>query len=342
MVEDDRCDPFSTVARAPATAFGVSTEAAFIAALRAIATSPASRGLVDDAAVLEIGNSRLVLTMDALVEGVHFLFDDPAETVAWKLVATNVSDLSAKGAVPKGCLLAYPLADEDEWDAAFLRGLEKACGAFAIPLLGGDTVRQPAGSARSFALVALGEPVPGILVPARSGARAGDGLWLTGPIGDAGLGLEVLRDRREADAQSRAALVAAYRTPRPDPLLGVALAPYVSAMMDVSDGVLIDAHRLAEASGASATIALERLPLSPAFARTAGDGLQERLFAASAGDDYCLLMAVPAAQEAALLQAAAGLDRPLHRIGSVEHGQGLHLKFQGKPVEAPRKLGFEH
>jgi thiamine-monophosphate kinase len=320
----------------------VSSEAAFIAALRAIATSSAARGLADDAAVLEIGSSRLVLTMDALVEGVHFLPDDPPETVAWKLVATNVSDLAAKGALPKGCLLAYPLADEDAWDAAFLKGLKAACETFAIPLLGGDTVRQPEGSARSFALVALGEPAPDVAIPDRSGARADDGLWLSGPVGNAGLGLEVLRGRLRPDNESQQALIAAYRTPRPDPLLGVALAPYVSAMMDVSDGVLIDAHRLAEASDVAAHITLDTLPLSPALMRAVGSGVQERIAAASAGDDYCLLMAVPLAEETALLQAAEELGRTLHPIGRIEPGHGLRLSFDGKPVAVPAKLGFEH
>jgi thiamine-monophosphate kinase len=139
----------------------MNTEAAFIDALRAIATSSAARGLSDDAAVLEIGGSRLVLTMDAIVEGVHFLSDDPPETIAWKLVAVNVSDLAAKGAAPRGCLLSYALAQDDAWDSAFLRGLSEASEVFGIPLLGGDTVRQPAGSPRSFSLVALGEPVAG-------------------------------------------------------------------------------------------------------------------------------------------------------------------------------------
>jgi thiamine-monophosphate kinase len=320
----------------------VSSEAAFIAALRAIATSPAARGLADDAAVLELGSSRLVLTMDAIVEGVHFLPDDPADTVAWKLVATNVSDLSAKGATPRGCLLTYPLAADESWDAEFLRGLEEACRTFAIPLLGGDTVRQPGGSPRSFSLVALGEPAVGAAVPSRCSARAGDVLWVTAPIGDAGLGLAVLRGERQTDRESREALIAAYRCPRPNVPLGVALAPCVTAMMDLSDGLLIDAQRLAAASEVGAVLELDRVPLSRAYVQTVGEGCDERLFAAAAGDDYCLLFTAPPGAEAQLRNAALACRAAVYPIGRIMGGRGLTVLFDGEPVELPPRLGFEH
>jgi thiamine-monophosphate kinase len=320
----------------------VSSEAAFIAALRAIATSPAARGLADDAAVLEIGGSRLVLTMDAIIEGVHFLPDDPAETVAWKLVATNVSDLTAKGARPRGCLLTYPLAGDETWDAAFLSGLDEACRQFEIPLLGGDTVRQPSGSARSFSLVALGEPIQRVAVPSRSGAKHGDRIWISAAIGDAGLGLALLRGKRRAEHDDHGALVASYRQPRPCPALGVALAPHASAMMDVSDGVMIDVQRLAAASKAAAVIDLNRLPLSPAFTRTAGDTLEARLFAASAGDDYCLLLTAPAESDDAIRSAAAACGADLQVIGDIVEGSGLTLLHDGASIPLPARLGFEH
>lgn len=320
----------------------MSREAFLIQALRAIATDPAARGLTDDAAVLDFGSSRLVLTMDAIVEGVHFLSADPPETIAWKLVATNVSDLAAKGAVPRGCLLAYALAPAGEWDAAFLRGLHAACLHFEIALLGGDTVRPPSGALRSFALVALGEPATGIAVPSRSGAANGDDVWISAPIGDSGLGLAILLNERDAGGEDRERLIAAYRTPRPDPKLGAALAPHVNAMMDVSDGLLIDAKRLAEASGRAILLDLSRLPLSPAFVKTAGDSLNERLFAAGAGDDYCLLFTASSKQGALIQDTAAKLGRKLHRVGSVSNGSGLKLLFDDEPVPLPARLGFEH
>jgi len=318
----------------------MTSEAAFIAALRAIATAPGARGLHDDAAVLAIGGAQLVLTMDAIVEGVHFLPGDPPESVAWKLVASNVSDLAAKGAVPRGCLLAYPLADED-WNAAFLTGLAAACDAFAIPLLGGDTVRPPEGSARSFALVALGEGVAGVTVPSRSAAQPGDDLWLSASVGDAGLGLALLQGEATADPVNTEALVERYRRPSPNPALGVSLAPLVHAMMDVSDGVLIDAARMAQASGARAVIELDRLPLSHAFVATLGNEVGHRLFAAQAGDDYCLLFAAPRSA-AELVAIAQNYGATLHRIGRIEPGEGLALTHAGTPVPLPERLGFQH
>ncbi len=152
----------------------MSGEFAFIDALRAIATDPAARGLSDDAAVLPLGHGQLVLTMDTIVEGVHFLPDDPPETVAWKLVAVNASDLSAKGAGPLGCLTSHALG-APEWDARFVEGLGLACRHFGLPVLGGDTVRMPQGSARSFSLTALGLVEGGVPVPSRSGRRPGTG-----------------------------------------------------------------------------------------------------------------------------------------------------------------------
>ncbi|MBB4859735.1 thiamine-monophosphate kinase [Novosphingobium chloroacetimidivorans] len=280
--------------------------------------------------------------MDTVVEGVHFLAEDPADTVAWKLVATNVSDLAAKGAVPRGCLLSYPLAQDSSWNCAFLAGLRSACEHFAIPLLGGDTVREPAPSARSFALVALGEPRSEAPVPSRSGARAGDDLWVSGSIGDAGAGLAILCGQADADPPSRAALVAAYRTPRPSVALGVAIAPLVSAMMDVSDGLLIDAARLARASRVAIEIDLDAVPLSPAFRHAKGEDLAARLFAATAGDDYQLLFAAPRAQEPTLLAHATEHDRPLHRVGRLSAGEGLQLAYNGQRVPLPASLGYEH
>ncbi|WP_373487134.1 AIR synthase related protein, partial [Blastomonas sp.] len=134
----------------------MTTEPAFIDLLRAIATHPAARGFDDDAAVLDVGQQRLVLTKDMLSEGVHFLPDDPPEDVAWKLVAVNVSDLAAKGALPLACLLGYSLTGDADWDAGFVRGLGQACNHYSIALIGGDTVSAAAGTARTLSLTAIG------------------------------------------------------------------------------------------------------------------------------------------------------------------------------------------
>lgn len=254
-----------------------------------------------------------------MIEGVHYLATDPPESVGWKLAAVNLSDLAAKGATPQGCLLNHALSGESGWDAAFLRGLGEALARYAMPLLGGDTVAMPTGAPRSYSLTAIGRA--GAQVPVRSGAHAGDRLWVTGTIGDAGAGLAVARGN---DGPAR--LLARYRRPEPRLNEGLVLAPLVTAMMDVSDGVLIDAQRMAEASGLAIEIDLDRLPLASDYPGSAVE-------AATAGDDYELLFAAP--------------DRftppvPATCIGRFDGGAGLRLTSAGSPVMLPESLGFSH
>jgi thiamine-monophosphate kinase len=283
---------------------------------------------VDDAAVLETGDGAIVLTHDMLVEGVHYLPGDPAEDVAWKLVAVNLSDLAAKGARPMGVLLGFTLGEE-AWDRAFAEGLGTVLGAFSIPLLGGDTVSAPA---RVLGLTAIGlaKRVP----PNRSGARPGDQLWVTGTIGDGGAGLRALQQGDDAPA-----LVERYRNPRPRLEAGERLVPLVKAMMDVSDGLLIDARRMAEASECRAGIELAHVPLSEAYLDYRGDS---RLEAAVAGDDYELLFAASPSMSPAILALAEEIGLPFTRIGAFAAGTGLGLTEDGAPVELPERLGFEH
>ena len=141
----------------------------------------------------------LVVTTDTLVEGVHFLPTDPPADVAWKLVAVNLSDLAAKGARPRACCSTIRCATT-AWDAAFLAGLAEVLARFACPLIGGDTVSLPAGAPRVLTLTAIGRDAA---APARSGARAGDALWVTGTIGDAGAGLAIARGRRRPGRAAR-------------------------------------------------------------------------------------------------------------------------------------------
>ena len=310
-------------------------ESAFIDTLRALATDPAARGLVDDAAVLEMGEGALVLTHDMIVEGVHYLPTDPPEDVAWKLVAVNLSDLAAKGARPMGVLLGYALGGSD-WDEAFAKGLGTALSSFSLPLLGGDTVAMPEGAPRALGLTAIGKAshVP----PSRAGARPGHQLWVSGTIGDAGAGLAAL----QAGRCEPAFLIERYRNPRPRLELGEKLVPLVKAMMDVSDGLLIDAARMATASGCAAAIQLDAIPLSPDFLAAEGDDRAARLRAATAGDDYELLFAAPDEAGPAIHALADSLGLGLSRIGSFEAGAGLRLLDHGAPVALPESLGFEH
>ena len=313
----------------------ISTEEQFIESLRALASDPAARGLDDDAAVLEVGGVTLVLTHDMIVEGVHYLPGDPPADVAWKLVAVNLSDLAAKGARPLGALLGYALGG-DEWDRAFADGLATVLTAFGLPLLGGDTVAMPAGAPRALGLTAIGTATGP--VPSRAGARSGHLLWISGTIGDAGAGLAALK----AGAAGPAALVERYRNPRPRLEAGERLAPLVSAMMDVSDGLLIDARRMAAASGNRALIELDALPLSEALLAQSGGDRAARLAAATAGDDYELLFAAPESTAARILALADEIGLPFSRIGRFEDGEGVALSDDGEPVPLPGSLGYEH
>lgn len=311
-------------------------EAELIAALRRIATEPEARGLLDDAAVLDMGETKLVFTHDMIVEDVHFLPSDPAGDVAWKLLAVNLSDLAAKGARPVGVLLGYGLRKDAVWNAEFVEGLSRALSAFGVALLGGDTVALPADGPRTFGLTAIGA-VTGV-VPSRSGARPGDIVWVSGTIGDARAGLRIARSERGGPDS----LLERYRTPRPRLEAGQRLGPIVSAMMDVSDGLLLDSGQLAAASGVRAVLELESLPISADYLTFAGEDRGARMSAATAGDDYELLFTTPEDRAVEVLALSEELGLPLSRIGRIEKGSGLQLLDRGEDVPLPAQLGYEH
>lgn len=282
----------------------------FIATLRSLASDPAARGLADDAAVIEIGSETLVLTHDAMVEGRHWLPGQDMADVAWKLVAVNLSDLAAKGAEPLGVLIGHTLG---EGDARFVEGLRKVLEAYGVPLLGGDTVAGD--GARTLGCTAIGRATH-CPVPARSGARPGDAIHVTGALGAAMLGFEAQRDGTGNDSS-------AYRRPAPRLAEGRALAPLVSAMMDISDGLLLDAWRMASASGV--TFALDSAAVPVAAPERRDECLRW-------GDDYELLFTAP--PDARLPVAA-------HRIGTVQAGTAP-LVLDGVPLPGPDGLGYQH
>lgn len=295
----------------------MSDERAFIDLLRRLAIGPAARGLADDCAVLEVGGEALVLTHDMMVEGVHWLpGQDPAD-IAWKLVAVNLSDLAAKGAEPIGVLLGYSLGEDD---ARFVGGLGEALAAFGVELLGGDTVAASAG--RALGLTAIGRATHRP-VPSRAGARAKDGVWLTGALGAAMLGLDAMRSGIDDQPSLRA-----YARPMPLLAEGRALAPTVTAMMDVSDGLLLDATRMALASGASFALDRAAIPLAAGVAEAgrAEDALRW-------GDDYQLLFTLP-----------RGATPPIAatRIGEVAPPGQFPLLLDGAPPADAKPLGYLH
>lgn len=290
----------------------MSGETEFINSLRALAHHPAARGLADDAAVLEVGGETLVLTHDTMVEGVHFLPTADWADVGWKLVAVNLSDLAAKGAEPLGVLLGFMLCEGQE---RFAEGLADVLDHYGTPLLGGDTVSG--GPPRAFGLTAIGRATH-VPVPSRSGAQSGDTLWLTGELGTAMQGFEALRDGTGGDST-------AYRRPLARLPEGQALAPLVTAMMDVSDGLLLDAWRMAEASEVSLAIDSAAVPIAAPEDRRA-DALRW-------GDDYELLFTLPAGIEPPV---------PATRIGAVEPRGFVPLFLDGEPIANREGLGWEH
>jgi thiamine-monophosphate kinase len=299
--------------------------------LRKIATDPGARGLLDDVAVLE----GFVVTHDTIAEGIHFLPHDPPASVGWKLAAVNLSDLAAKGATPAGALLSLTITGPGEWELDFLGGIEAACESYHLPLLGGDTIGVPPGAPRVLGLTAIGRASERI--PDRAGAKDGDKLWLVGTLGDAAAGLALLLDEPGAEGP----LVDIYRRPVPQLGAGQALAPFANAMMDVSDGLLLDAARMADASRCAIRIELDQLPLSSAFVAERGQDLQARLFAATGGDDYALLAALPPTIDPETLSLPTGTR--VTCIGFLSgDGRALSLTHGGRPVELPERLGFEH
>ncbi len=278
----------------------------------------------------------LVLTHDSIAEGVHFLPDDPPASVGWKLVAVNLSDLAAKGAEPAAALLSLTVAEgEDGWEDAFLSGVSAACESYGLPLVGGDTISLPPGAPRVLGLTAIGRAVGP--VPARSGARPGDRLWLAGTLGDSAAGLALL----QAEGAAAGALVDVYRRPVPLLAAGRVLAPLATAMMDVSDGLLLDLQRLCAASRCGAEVDLDALPLSRAFIAERGRSRSARLFAATGGDDYALLAALPREVDPAATISSSDVPT-MACIGTVTPGARLGLSDGGGPVPLPERLGYEH
>jgi thiamine-monophosphate kinase len=285
-------------------------------------------GLTDDAALLTPPAGRdLVLTADAMIEGVHFLTDQPPGLVARKLLRVNLSDLAAMGAVPLGYLVtaAWPETKDEAWIAGFAEGLADDQAIFPVHLLGGDTTRTPGPLALS--LTAVGTvPAGGGLK--RGAARDGDLLFVSGTIGDSALGLKILRGELETlDDSDRTALVARHRLPQPRLALGQALLDegLATAAIDLSDGLVADIGHIAESSGLSARIEASAIPLSAAAGRAVAEDPDLRAALFGGGEDYELAFAVAPGQAGAIAALAERLALPIKRIGALAAGQGVKL-----------------
>jgi thiamine-monophosphate kinase len=293
-----------------------------------------SLDLRDDVALLrpEPG-TELVVTTDMVVEHVDFFPEDPPEAIAARALRVNVSDLVAKGADPVAFVLALGLApDRDEaFVARFAAGLARDIGRFGIALVGGDLSRS---GVTTVAITAFGRVPNGRLVP-RGGARPGDLVFVSGTIGDSALGLRLrLGELSPPPGVDHRHLLGRFLTPEPRIELVAAVRRHASAAMDVSDGLAADLEKLCEASGATATVDLGRVPLSaPAAAMVGADAALWQTILGG-GEDYEILCTVPASDAAAFAAAAAESGVAVTPIGTIGAGDGapVFVGAGGVPV----------
>jgi thiamine-monophosphate kinase len=305
--------------------------------------APGAFGLTDDAAIIAPPTGEeLVVTADILTEGVHFRAADPPDRIARKALRVNLSDLAAKGARPLGYLLslALPRRLNMTWLEAFAQGLAEDQREFSVALLGGDTTATE--GPLTISVTAFGTLPAGTMIR-RNGAKTSDLVFVSGSIGDAGAGLELLNDAGLiGDATHSATLIDRYQLPNPRVALGQALRGVVHASLDVSDGLLADLGHIARASGVRILVNAEKIPTSSALCAMEGAQMENIVTAATAGDDYEIAFTAPVAAREEILRIARETNTAVTDIGAVIAGEGVALldSFgQGIPV---RRKGYEH
>lgn len=313
---------------------------------RPLATSPGAAMLMDDAATLSLGDGpELVVTTDAIVAGVHFFPEDPADAVARKALRVNLSDLAGKGAQAAGYLVTLALPDDWEvgWLEDFVEGLSADQEEFGVSLLGGDTVRTP--GPLMVSVTALGRAQEG-RVPRRSGGAPGQRLYVTGTVGDAALGLRLRQDERltlswDLRRSEREWLLDRYLIPEPRLALSGVVAAYAAAAMDISDGLVGDLEKLAFASRCGAIVEAKRVPLSPAAARVMRADPAALGVALTGGDDYELLLAIDPDDVDAFESEAASCGVAVADIGALVEGDDVSVEGAGESLSFDRS-SFAH
>ncbi|AKH21744.1 thiamine-monophosphate kinase [Sedimenticola thiotaurini] len=294
-------------------------------------------GVGDDCALLQVPADRqLAVSMDTLVEGIHFFPDVDPESLGHKALAVNLSDLAAMGADPAWVTLALTLPKVDEaWLAGFCRGFARLAARYQVQLVGGDTTRGP---------LSISVQVHGFVEPGRAlrrdQARPGDQIYVTGSLGDAGLALLAAGGGYDA-GERLAVLQQQLDWPEPRVAASQALRHLCRCAIDISDGLLADLGHICEKSGLGATIRQAAIPLSEAVAdyvHTTGDWSMPL----AAGDDYELCLVIPAGQQAQVERIARTLAVPLTLIGQMESGAGIHCVDAAGNKVADLQGGYDH
>lgn len=298
-------------------------------------------GLTDDAAVLALdSNQELVVTIDTLVEGVHFRGEDPSDSLGVKVLAVNLSDLAAMAARPRGYLLSLALPvtwtpdQREAWLGGFVAGLAAAQAQAGVALVGGDTVATP--GPLTLTVTALGTVARGQAVR-RSGAQVGDDVYVSGSIGDAGLGLMLLQGRiTGAPSADAALLIERYQRPSPRLTVGHGLAGLAHAAADVSDGLIADLGHICQASGVCARVDSQRIPLSPPARAVLGRHPDVFMELLRGGDDYELVFTAAPEQAADAARLAAATGVPLTAIGKIV---SIEIAYNAHPVRVTDPSG---
>ena len=299
-------------------------------------------GVGDDAAMLASHEDRLIVASDTLVEGVHFLAGTAPENIAHRAVAVNVSDFAAMGANPRWCTLSLTIPDNDpDWLSSFSQALASDLDSHGIALVGGDTCHGP----MNISLTMIGEPNGNGEVLQRSGALAGDDIWVSGVLGESAIGLALQKGSEQfaaLSASEKARYLAAFHSPEPRLSLGQGLLGLANAAMDISDGLLADAAHLARQSGVCIAVQRNLIPVPEALDDLSSE---EAIQLAISGDDYELLFSVSADRRAEVLALAEQLCLPLTRVGEAVHASaadGWVMLMDGERQLALPDAGYRH
>lgn len=294
-------------------------------------------GIGDDCAVLApVENQNIVVTTDTLVAGVHFPFETSPRAIGHKAVAVNLSDIAAMGAKPSWLSLAITLPDVDEaWLVEFCEGVFELCEFYNVELIGGDTTQGPL----SITITAQGLTPEGSYL-SRSGAKAGDWLYVTGELGDAALALQQITGKVEIEPQFTETIKNKLDYPKPRVLAGQMLREYASAAIDLSDGLIADLGHICQASNVGANVVLDALPLSNIMRDSvlSDDAIA---LALSGGDDYELLFTVSEDNKVGMETAMSHAGTPVTCIGQLNTSQTISTTLNNKPTPIST-AGFEH